>query len=60
MICVYEEDIHVNPFQPVHTGSEIADDNLKYNFVSDKWLVSIMVSLKYVPGGVIDNKSSLF
>ena len=42
--------MHVNPFQPVHSGSEIADDTISSK---KKWLVSIMVSLKFVPGGVI-------
>ena len=40
-------------------SATFADNNFKSIFVDDKFCVSILISLKFVPKGPIDNKAAL-
>ena len=40
-------------------AATLADDNFKYNFVNENVLISIMISLKFVPKGPINNMQAL-
>ena len=40
-------------------STTLADNTFEYKFVNENVLISIKISLKFVPKGPIDNKSSL-
>ena len=49
----------VNPLRPRQNGRHSADDTLNRIFVNENVRISIEISLKFVPGGPINNIPSL-
>ena len=49
----------INSSPPWQNGCHIADDNFNLVFMNEKFCVSIRILLKFVPKGLIDNKSVL-
>ena len=39
-------------------ATNLADDIFTYNFINAKFCISIRISLKFVPGSLVDNKST--
>ena len=50
----------VNSSPRGQNGLHFADDSFKRIFMNEKCLISIQISLKFVPEGPIDNKAALF
>ena len=45
--------------RPRQNGRYFADDTFKYIFMTEIFCTSIRISLKFIPKGLIDNKSGL-
>ena len=48
-----------NSFPPRQNGRHFADNIFKCIFMNEKFCILIRISLKFVPKGLIDNKSAL-
>ena len=49
----------INSLRPRLNGRHFADDTFKRIFLNEKVLILIKISLKFVPGGQIDNIPAL-
>ena len=49
----------LNTSLPGQNGRHFADDSFKGIFINEKCFISIQISLKFVPEGLIDNKAAL-
>ena len=49
----------MNSSSPPHNGRHFTDDIFKCIFMNEKFCISIQISLKFVPKGLINNKSAL-
>ena len=49
----------LNPSSPGQNGRHFADDILRCIFVNEKFCIVILIQLKFVPKGPIDNNSAL-
>ena len=50
---------NVNSYPPGQNGLHFADDLFKCIFMNEKLRILVLISLKFVPKGPIDNKSAL-
>ena len=51
---------NINTFRPRQNGRHFADDTFKRIFLNENIIISIKISLKFVPKSPIDNTPALF
>ena len=57
--CVIQSDYCVNTLRPRQNGRHFTDDTLKRIFMNENARISINISLKFVPKGLINNIPAL-
>ena len=58
-ICTATLQSEMNSFPPRQNERHYADDSFKRIFMNEKFCISIRISLKVVPNGLINNKLAL-
>ena len=56
--CVSYE-LHINTLRPRQNGRHFPDDTFKYIFLNENVIISVKISLKFVPKGPINNIPAL-
>ena len=51
--------LHINSSPPGQNSRHLAEDISRCIFVNEKFCILIGISLKFIPKGLIDNKSAL-
>ena len=54
-VCYDGSSSGINSSSPGQNGRHFADDTLKYIFFNENVLISIKISLKFIPSGPISN-----
>ena len=49
----------INTLRPKQNGRHFADDTFKYIFLNENVIISVKISLKFVPKGPINNNPAL-
>ena len=57
--CTYPYGLSLNTLRPIQNGCHFADDTFKHIFVNENVRISINISLKSVPKGLINNIPAL-